>query len=67
LLNQGTSALSDYITKNQKPSDSSKTVVPVTKEEIKTKAVEEVKTKANDLLQGLFKPKKKVVDTTKVN
>jgi hypothetical protein len=67
LLNQGTSALSDYITKDEKPADTSKTAVPATKEEVKTKAVEKVKTKATDLLNELFKPKKKVVDTTKVN
>ena len=67
LLNQGTSALSDYITKDKKPADTSKTAVPATKEEVKTKAVEKVKTKATDLLNELFKPKKKVVDTTKVN
>jgi hypothetical protein len=67
LLNQGTSALSNYITKSQKPADSSKTAVPVTKQEIKTKAVEEVKTKANDLLKGLFNKRKKATDTTKVN
>ena len=55
LVKQGTSALSDYINKNKKPSDTTKTAVPTTKE----KTAEEVKTKATDLLNGLFKKKKK--------
>ncbi len=62
LVKQGTSALTDYINKNKKPSDTTKTaspVVPATKEEVRAKAT--------DLLNGLFKKKKKVVDTTKVN
>ena len=67
LVKQGTSALTDLINKNKKPGDSTKTAIPVTKEEIKTKATEEVKTKATDLLNGFFNKKKKVVDTTKVN
>jgi hypothetical protein len=65
LLNQGTSALSDYINKNKKPADTSKTVVPATKEEAKTKAVEEVKTKASELLNGLFNKKKKTEEEPK--
>ena len=71
LVKQGTSALTDLINKNKKPGDTTKTVIPTTKEEIKqeikTKATDQVKTKANDLLNGLFNKKKKVVDTTKVN
>ncbi|WP_369766147.1 AsmA-like C-terminal region-containing protein [Flavobacterium sp. WC2429] len=67
LVKQGTSALTDLINKNKKPGDTTKTVIPVTKEEIKTKATEQVKTKATDLLNGFFNKKKKVVDTTKVN
>ena len=69
LLNQGTSALNDYITKNKKPSDTTKaaTTIPQTKEQVKEKAKEEVKTKATDLLNNLFNKKKKVADTTKVN
>ncbi|MFV8362002.1 AsmA-like C-terminal region-containing protein [Flavobacterium sp. ZT3P35] len=62
LVKQGTSALTDYINKNKKPGDTTKTaspVVPATKEEVKAKAT--------DLLNGLFKKKKKAVDTTKVN
>ncbi len=62
LVKQGTSALTDYINKNKKPGDTTKTgtpAVPATKEEVKAKAT--------DLLNGLFKKKKKVVDTTKVN
>ncbi|UQD55127.1 AsmA-like C-terminal region-containing protein [Flavobacterium sp. K5-23] len=71
LVKQGTSALTDLINKNKKAGDTTKTVVPTTKEEvkqeIKTKATEQVKTKADDLIKGLFNKKKKVVDTTKVN
>ena len=62
LVKQGTSALTDYINKNKKPGDTTKTAspaVPTTKEEVKAKAT--------DLLNGLFKKKKKAVDTTKVN
>ncbi|MFV8325121.1 AsmA-like C-terminal region-containing protein [Flavobacterium sp. ZS1P14] len=55
LVKQGTSALSDYINKNKKPSDTTKTGTPTTKEE--TAAA--VKTKATDLLNGLFNKKKK--------
>jgi hypothetical protein len=71
LLTQGNAALSDFITKNKKPGDTTKTVIPTTKEEVKaavqTKAKEEVKTKATELLNGFFNKKKKAVDTTKVN
>ena len=62
LVKQGTSALTDYINKNKKPGDTTKAatpVVPATKEEVRAKAT--------DLLNGLFKKKKQVVDTTKVN
>ena len=58
MVKQGTSALTDYLNKNKKPGDTTKTVIPVTKEEVKTKAT--------DLLNGFFNKKKKVVDTTKV-
>jgi len=58
-IKQGTSALTDYINKNKKPGDTTKTVVPVSKEEIKTKATEEVTKKAGDLLNGFFNKKKK--------
>ena len=67
LVKQGTSALTDLINKNKKPGDTTKTVLPTTKEEVQTKVKEEVKTKASDLLNGLFNKKKKVADTTKVN
>ena len=67
LVKQGTSALTDLINKNKKPGDTTKTVLPATKEEVQTKVKEEVKTKATDLLNGLFNKKKKVADTTKVN
>ncbi|SDG68098.1 AsmA-like C-terminal region [Flavobacterium omnivorum] len=61
LVKQGTSALTDYINKNKKPGDTTKTTtppVPATKEEVKAKA--------SELLNGLFNRKKKV-DTTKIN
>ncbi|MBA4316795.1 MAG: AsmA family protein [Flavobacterium sp.] len=53
LVKQGTSALTDYINKNKKPADTSKTTAPVT-----PTTQEEVKAKATDLLNGLFKKKK---------
>ncbi|RYJ52829.1 AsmA family protein [Flavobacterium petrolei] len=62
LVKQGTSALTDYINKNKKPTDTTKTTAPAT-----PVTKEEVKAKAADLLNGLFKKKKKAVDTTKVN
>ncbi|MFV8378409.1 AsmA-like C-terminal region-containing protein [Flavobacterium sp. LB3R33] len=62
LVKQGTSALTDYINKNKKPTDTTKTTTPTT-----PATKEEVKAKAAELLNGLFKKKKKAVDTTKVN
>ena len=56
LVKQGTSALSDYINKNKKPNDTTKTATTTTKEQ----TAAEVKTKAADLLNGLFNKKKKV-------
>ena len=53
LVKQGTSALTDFINKNQKPADTSKTATPAT-----PTTQEEVKAKATDLLNGLFKKKK---------
>jgi hypothetical protein len=67
LVKQGTSALTDLLNKNKKPGDTTKTVSPASKEEVQQKATQEVKTKAAELLNGLFNRKKKVVDTTKVN
>ena len=67
LVKQGTSALTDLLNKNKKLGDTTKTVLPATKEEVKTKVKEEVKTKASDLLNGFFNKKKKPADTTKVN
>jgi hypothetical protein len=67
LLTQGNSALSDFITKNKKSSDTAQAATPATKEAVKTQAQEQVKTKATNLLNGLFKQPKKTVDTTKVN
>ncbi len=55
MVKQGTSALSDFINKNQKPADTSKTASPV-----KPTNKEDVKAKASDLLNGLFGKKKKV-------
>ncbi|OYU79498.1 MAG: AsmA family protein [Flavobacterium sp. BFFFF1] len=52
LLNQGTKALGNLIGGKK---DSTKATVPTTKEEIKS----EVKTKAKDVLNGLFNKKKK--------
>jgi hypothetical protein len=54
LVKQGTSALTDFINKNNKPADTSKTATPV-----KPTTKEEVKSKASDLLNGLFGKKKK--------
>ena len=66
LVGQGTSALSNLIDKNKKPGDSTKTVIPTTKEEVnskideaKEKAKEDLKNKAKDGLKDLFNKKKK--------
>lgn len=53
MVKQGTSALTDYINKNKKPGDTAKTATPAT-----PKTQDEVKAKATDLLNGLFKKKK---------
>ena len=55
LVKQGTSALNDFINKNKKPADTTAantTATPTAKDEVKTKAA--------DLLNGLFNKKKKV-------
>ncbi|WP_026712400.1 AsmA family protein [Flavobacterium daejeonense] len=67
LVSKGNAALTDIINKNKKAGDTTKTVIPTTKEEVQQKAKEEVKTKATDLLNNLFNKKKKVTDTTKTN
>lgn len=67
LVSKGNAALTDIINKNKKPGDTTKTVIPATKEEVQTKAKEEVKAKATDLLNNLFNKKKKAADTTKTN
>ncbi len=54
LVKQGTSALTDFINKNNKPADTSKTATPA-----KPTTKEDVKAKASDLLNGLFGKKKK--------
>lgn len=68
LIGKGTTALGNLLDKNKKPGDTTKTVIPTTKEEIKEKATEEVKkqaeTKAKDLINGLFKKKDKPATTT---
>nr|WP_315162720.1 AsmA-like C-terminal region-containing protein [uncultured Flavobacterium sp.] len=55
LVKQGTSALTDFLNKNKKPSDTTKTATPTTKEE----TTNAVKAKAADLLNGFFNKKKK--------
>jgi hypothetical protein len=65
LIKQGTSALTDLI--NKKSTDSSRTDTTISKQEVKEKLTQEVKTKANELLNGFFNKRKKTVDTTKVN
>ncbi len=55
LIGKGKTELEKLIDKNKKPSDTTKTKLPVTKDEVKTKA--------KDLLNGLFKKKKQ--DTIK--
>lgn len=55
LVKQGTSALGDLISKTKKPGDSSKIVIPTTKEAVKDAVKEEVKNKAKDLLNGWLK------------
>lgn len=66
LVGQGTTALGNLIDKNKKPGDSTKTVIPTTKEEVNTKieeakekAKEDLKNKAKDGLKDLFNKKKK--------
>jgi hypothetical protein len=57
-IKQGTSALTDYLNKNtKKPADTTKTATPATKEDVKTKATE--------LLNGLFSKKKKPAEEPK--
>ncbi|WPR72770.1 AsmA-like C-terminal region-containing protein [Flavobacterium sp. NG2] len=63
LISQGTSKLTDLINKNKKHGDTTKTVIPVTKEEVKEKAKEEVKAKATDLLKGFLNKKKPAEET----
>lgn len=60
MVKQGTSALTDFINKNKKPADTSKTATPVT-----PTTQEEVKAKATDLLNGLFNKKKKPAEEPK--
>ena len=59
MVKQGTSALTDFINKNKKPADTAKTATPAT-----PTTQEEVKTKATDLLNGLFKKEKAAESAT---
>uniref|UniRef100_UPI003750C914 hypothetical protein n=1 Tax=Flavobacterium sp. TaxID=239 RepID=UPI003750C914 len=52
LIGKGKTELEKLIDKNKKPGDTTKTKLPVTKDEVKTKA--------KDLLNGLFKRKNKI-------
>ena len=52
LINQGTSALTNLINQNTKPTDTTKTKTPVTKEQ-------EIKDNLKEGLNSLLKPKKK--------
>jgi len=54
MVKQGTSAITDYINKNKKPGDTTKTATPTTQDEVKAKAT--------DLLNGLFNKKKKTAE-----
>ena len=65
LLTQGNSALSDFITKNKKPTDTTQAVIPATKEAVKVQAQEQIKTKATNLLNGLLKQPKKADEEPK--
>jgi hypothetical protein len=65
LLTQGNSALSDFITKNKKPTDTTQAVIPATKEAVKVQAQEQIKTKATNLLNGLLKQPKKAEEEPK--
>jgi hypothetical protein len=59
LVKEGTTKLGSLIVKNiKKPGDTSKTVIPTTKQEVKEKVKEEATKKAGDLLNGLFNKKK---------
>jgi hypothetical protein len=59
LVKEGTTKLGSLIDKNiKKPGDTSKTVIPTTKQEVKEKVKEEATKKAGDLLNGLFNKKK---------
>ena len=57
IKNQAGSLIGNFINKNKKAGDTTKTAIPTTKEEIKTQAKEEVKSKAKDLLNGWLNKK----------
>lgn len=59
LVGKGTTALTNLLNKNKKPTDTSKAATP--KEEVKKQA----ETKAKDLLNGLLKKKEKPAETPK--
>jgi len=58
LVNQGTQALGNIIDRNRPAGDTTKTNVPVTKEEIKTQAEEKAKDKVREGINSLFNKKK---------
>ena len=58
LVGKGTTALTNLIDKNKKPGDTTKTVAPTTKAEVKEEVKKQAETKAKDLLNGLFNKKK---------
>jgi len=59
LISKGTSALTNLIDKNKPAGDTTKTVIPTTKEEVKAKVEETVKTKIRSGLNSLIKSKTK--------
>jgi hypothetical protein len=63
LINKGTTALGNLINNNKAPGDTTKAVIPTTKEEIKTEAQTQIKKKTTEILNGFFNKKKK--DTVK--
>jgi hypothetical protein len=58
LVNQGTQALGNIIDRNRPAGDTTRTNVPVTKEEIKTQAEEKARDKVREGINSLFNKKK---------
>ena len=59
LINQGTSALGNLLNQTKDPKDTTKSAIPATKEDVKTKTEEVVKDKVKEGLNSLFGNKKK--------